>query len=296
MAAHPLAAVARRRDRVAAAITGTLGPTGFDAARAAEAALRILPARVDYSAVYRSLLPLAGPTVSPATIREASWAVAGDIPGLRSGRPVYPPTLPGTPTKVVIQFLAARRVPPRGPADDPKTRYRVRVVSGRGCPLVIEVTWPDRFVRYRAVHPTGLGFARPPRGNRTPGPGRPFHHPDTLVGMLARVTLEVDPRDGKPKLSDVRGTDAFRTYNRALTELRWRAGGFRCPFNFTHHCHDCLKGQASCPAAVRPLDVIPMPCGVCHTPDAPTDPAWPGIPCIKCVTRRTFTHRKPLNG
>lgn len=293
---HPLAAVAKRRDRVAAAVTGAIGPRGFDPARAAEAALAHLPPGVDYSAVYRSLLPL-GTSPSPATIREAAWAIAADLGSLRAKTPVYPPSVPAAATPVFVQFMAARRVYSKRSDDETKTRYRVRVVQGRAAPISFDVVWADRLIRYRAIHPTGLGFSRPPRGERPAKVGAfMYQHPDTLVGMLAKADLLADPKEGRPKLDNVRGTPSIRAYNMALTAMRARQT-FTCPFSFpfpAHPCHRCPKGQTSCPAAVRPSDLVVAACSTCRVSDGLADPAWTGNPCVKCGTHHLTLQRSDL--
>jgi hypothetical protein len=104
---------------------------------------------------------------------------------------------------------------------------------------------------YFAVRPGGLGFVR-----RTGDPGgRPYQHYSTLVGMRFGCGLSVDPKTGRHTLSALRCPAGARAHNRALTEMRWRAT-FSCPFAFAHPCHACPKGQTSCPAACRPLDLV----------------------------------------
>lgn len=296
--AEAIAAVFARRDRVLAAVLTAIGGTPLDSAaadRAAAAAVRELPARCRYDAVYRSLTALVVPPTSlapvdPTTLRAWAWALAGNVPALRAGTAVYPPALPGRPTRVPVQVMAAHRFPDgrAAPGATPagfRVRYRLLVLAGPGCPLTANVTWSSRYVAYLATHPHGPGFAgrrdlaRPPRPGAT-ARRRPYRHYATLVGMRLSVELSVDP-DGRPRAAHARCPAAFRAAAVALTAMRWR-DGFACPFSFAHPCHQCPKGQASCPAACRPADLVDRPCVGCGR-TAPFDPYWADRVCVRCA-------------
>lgn len=290
MSAHPLAAVAARRGRVLAAVgPHVAGPVdGGAAGRAAQAAVRVLPSGCQYGAVYRSLLPLIGTTPDAAVVRRLAWAIAADSASLRAGRPVWPAAVPRDPAPAVLQILATRRLPDFAGRPDPaggfRVRCRLRISVGRGAPAEFDVVWGSRYIHYLAVHPTGLGFARPPRGagrgDDRPVVGRPYQHYETLVGMLVRASVRTDA-DARPAVDAVRCPPGLAAFNRALTEMRWRAT-FACPFGYTHPCHACPKGQPSCPAACRPLDLVTGPCRGCGRADAEADPYWAAGVCRRC--------------
>lgn len=284
--AHPLAQIIGRRDRVLAAVTGANPPPTWDGpaiSNVAAAVLGVLPPKVQYSAVYRSFLPLIGTSPDRQLLRRVAHAIAGDVETLRADKPVWPLALPTSPTEVTFQVVAARRLPP--PKNVPagvsgfQIRYRVRVVAGPGCPLEADTVWSSKYVRYVACHPDGLGF----QARARPGvqaKGRPYQHYATLVGMIARADLS-RPEAAKVKLDNVRCSDSLRDYNRALTEMRWRST-FACPGSFTHPCHDCDRGQDACPAACHPQTLTHLTaCPACGR-SALTDPYWASGVCTRC--------------
>lgn len=278
---EPVETVLARRDRLATALAaevaaGGAALTGPACARLAEAALKALPPGARYDAAYRSACALLGTAPTPQVLNEFSWALAGGVALLRAGTPAYPPQLPREPAPAVLRVAACRRLPAFRKDDLSKTRvrYRGRVVSGPGTPLVVEWAWTAGFVGYLASRPDGLGFARFGKG------GRPYQHYSTLVGMRLAAELSAGP-DGRPVLGAVWCTPSLQGFNRALTEMRFRST-FTCPFAFTHPCHHCPKGQGSCPAAVRPLDLVERRCPGCGQ-ESQFDPAWPAEQCVRCA-------------
>lgn len=281
---HPLAAVSRRRDRLIGVITTsrlTTAWTGTDIGRITDLMLKVLPAKCQYGAVYQSLVGLTGKIPTQDEIKKLTHALAGDVQSLKNGKAVWPPVIPTTPAKVVVQFVAARRLPDRkfdNPTAGFRIRYRLRILKGRACPTDVDVVWSSKFVQFVAAKQDGLGFARPPRGDKF-AKGRPYQHYDSLVGMLATVDVSINA-DGKTEVSPPRCGAGITAYNRQLTEMRWR-NGFSCPFLFDHACHACPKGQQSCPAACRPLDLVTKLCPGCQK-EAAFDPYWPSQVCKRC--------------
>lgn len=283
-----LTRVVGRRDRLAALLLAE-SAGGFDGAaagRVTDAALAFLPTGVRYDTLYRSLVAVFGDRLAPDRAKEVAWAIAGNTQTLRAGVPAYPPTLPQKATPAAIQVVAVRRMDQGKkrrtptPGDGFRVRLRLRVLYGAACPTVFEVTWGSKFVAFVAGRV--LGFtkpARPGRQTQAPSIGRPYQHYSTTTGLRFSADLTAGP-DGKPALTNLRCGPSFKAHNRALTEMRWRAT-FACPFAFTHPCHQCPKGQASCPAACRPLDLIPLPCPRCRDRGA-ADPTWSRLACVHC--------------
>jgi len=277
---HVLARRDRLFDSIKSATDRGVVLGGAGVARAAEAAATVLPPGCKYSAVYKSLLACIAEKPDSAAVREVCWALAADPPALRADRVVGPGQLPPDEAEVVVQFLAATRVagrPGAAAASGFLVRYRAQILVGPGAPHVFEFVWSSRFVSLFAGRTDGLGFRGRMRANR-PAAGRAYRHYSTLVGMRAVLTVAPGPRG-----VEVRGAKCpggLRGHNQSLTEMRYR-NGFRCPFDYEHHCQFCPKGQASCPAAVRPRDLVVRACRACGR-EAEHDPAWDMTVCVGC--------------
>lgn len=277
--------IASRREKLLAAASRCVdrgevvdGPT---LGRMTDAVTKLLPVDCTYDSVFKSLSPFLGAVIDPVKLRDAAWAMAANVPMLKAGEAPYPPRITTTPSAVTIQVLATRKAPE--PKHAPKTDalnvlFRGRVVRGFGCPLVIEWRWSSKFVSFRAARPDGFGFARP-RYNK-PATGRPYQHFSTLVGMRFSADLSVSA-DGKKVVDSVRCGAGLRAHNQALTEMRYRTT-FACPFEYTHPCHHCPKGQTSCPAACRPQDLVVRVCAACGR-EAEHDDYWDTGVCVRCA-------------
>lgn len=272
-----LKSVFKRRERATEAAWRVLSQTDkIDAttvARTAESVLAVLPDGCRYDALFRTLAVLTGQVPDRLAVRMLLWAVAAGVTTLRAGTPVAAARVPIDPARAAIQIVAATRARFKNKKDS-AARFRGRIVSGAGCPAVIEWGWSLKFVAYVATRGDGLGF----RGRKPGSPGRLYQHFSTLVGT--RMTCDVSTVDEKVKVTAVRCPPSFRSHNQSLTDMRWRFN-FACPFLFTHPCHNCPKGQASCPAACRSEDLIDKTCTNCKTVYH-VDKAWRDEGCPKC--------------
>lgn len=278
--------VTDRRERILAAVFQCTDRgekvDGAAVGRMADATTKLLPDGCEYDAVYRSFTPLLGSEPTRDTLKNVAWALAANIDLLKNGTPPFPAKIPSVPTRATIQVLAARRLPQR--KSGPKkpgfpVSYRGRVIAGPGCPLVIEWTWSSSYVAFISSRPSpfGLGFSRQKYGK--PQTGRPYQHFTTLVGM--RFSPLVSVADGRVKLDEVKCGSGLRDHNRALTEMRFRST-FACPFEFTHPCHHCPKGQSSCSAACHPIDYVTKVCAACNR-EADHDEFWKLGVCTRCA-------------
>lgn len=281
---HPFEKTAKRRDRVLQVLGREFISTADAEAirRAVEGILPVLPKSCRYDAIYRSLLPLLGARPDFSLLRRVAGAMAGDLASLRRGRPVWPPHIDPEAHTVTVQVLAARRVAEFRPGRSLgfPVLYRLRIVKGVGVGAEVDIRLSSRFIQYLAIRPNGLGFARPPRGDKLPK-YRAYQHFETMVGMLVRLELSME--EGKPKVDNLRCTGALLAYNRALTEMRWRST-FPCPFRYDHACHQCPKGQESCPAATHPVDYQNRMCPSCLETEE-FDPFWGDGICRRCAQK-----------
>lgn len=267
--AHDVGRVLRRRDKLAAALGDALkdGRTADALAEAARAAARVLGGRAAYDAVYRSLLPLLD---QERPVRDAAWAMAGNVPLLKAGRPALPGAWPEAPIDIPAQVMAARRAVHFGKA---VVVLDCRALAGPGCPATVRVVWPESKVRYLGTHPRVFGLT-------TDKPTR-YRHPLQLVGcrFLARVTA----KSGAAAVEVAGGTPAFRAYNQTLARMRLR-DGWACPKDYTHPCHECPAGQDACPAATHPKTYAAVVCDRCAG-RGDADPYWDGKVCLTCLGR-----------
>jgi hypothetical protein len=246
--------------------------------RMTDAVVKLLPQDCEYDTVFKSLTPFLGSKLDLGALRDAAWALAANLPLLKKQVAPYPARVTAEPHPVTVQVLAARRLPAKKAADSFPVLYRGRIIKGFGCPLVFEWQWSSKFIAYKANRPDGFGFHRPEFNK--PQTGRAYQHFSTLVGMRFAADLSA-AEDGKKVLADVRCGAALREHNRALTEMRFRAT-FACPFELTHPCHHCPKGQASCPAACHPADYVTKVCGGCGK-EAEHDEYWRLGVCTRCA-------------
>ena len=272
-------AVFKRRDRLFDSLRTVIGHDIFDGngiGRLAEAVMKVLPTGCQYDAVYQSFTPLIGMPPNDKTIRDLCWALAGNIKLLRAGTAIKLGKIPATPTSVIGQFLASRKMPSKADRAGFPIRYRILILSGPGTATRFECTLSSRYIAYFATRPDGLGFAG--RRHAANKHGRHYHHFSTLVGM--RVILSIRAHEHGIAICGLRCSSSLRAYNQNLTEMRWR-NGFTCPFDYDHHCHQCPKGQNSCPASCHSVDYVTQVCPVCHT-ESLYDPAWSSSVCIRC--------------
>lgn len=276
--------ITSRRDKLLAAAVSCIDAQevvdGPALGRMTDAVVKLLPPECTYDTVFKSLSPFMGSKPDLSALKRAAWAIAANLPLIKSGVAPYPPRITSDPHKVTIQVLACRRLPDKkGQHQDAFTiLYRGRIISGFGCPLEIEWHWSSKFVAFRASHPGGFGFKKP-KYNK-PQIGRPYQQYSTLVGMRFTTDLSVT-NDGKKILDDVRCGQSLQEYNRALTEMRHRTT-FDCPMAYTHPCHHCHKGQESCSAACHPKDYETKICAVCGQEEE-HDAFWGLGVCNRCA-------------
>lgn len=285
MAAHPLSAIVKRRDRVLQVLDREfVSGVNADTLRPAmESLMVILPNTVRYDAVYRTLLAVAGPPPDDDLKRRLAWALSADLPSLKAGLTVWPAEIPIQPTTVTVQVRGAKRLPEFRQSNTGgfPILYRMRIMIGRGATCDFDAKLSSRFVQYLASRPDGLGFARPPRADKVATTrGHLYQHYEAIVGMFMRLDISLD-ETGKTKLENFRSAGSLLAYNRALTEMRWRSV-FVCPFNYTHPCHGCPKGLESCPAATHQKDHVMKLCPNCMK-DAEFDLFWEDGVCRRCA-------------
>lgn len=287
-----VAVVLSRRDRLFDAVSSAAGPGvlgGDGVTRAAEAAAAELPKGCQYGAVYRTMSSAVAEDAASPRVRLLCWAMAADVESLRLGEPVRYGYLPPDPVEVVVQVIASDRVVYARDSGNSgggfPVKYRVKSLVGVGSPYEFDLVWSSKYVSFFATRQDGLGFAGRATTHRPPT-GKPYRHYSTLVGM--RMVLTAAASDRGVKVTGSRCPQGLREYNSALTAMRWR-DGFDCPFEYDHHCQACPKGQTSCPAACRPMDLVAGPCPGCGK-EFDKDPFWGATCCPSC--NKSGRHKK----
>ena len=236
--------------------------------------IKLLPKGCKYDVIYKSIISFVGHNMTIDQLKQWCWTLAGNVKLLRQGKSPYPAKIPSDPVSVVIQFTASKKLTSQ--TGEVGVKYRAKILVGPGCSTDIEFKWSERLVRYFASHPKGLGFSPPSKK------GRVYQHSSTLVGMRCVVDL-FNGSDGKLHVTKPRCTGSLRKYNQNLTEMRWRSN-FNCPFNYSHPCHNCYRGQESCPASCKPKDLESKYCYLCKQ-NSMFDPAWLTLVCMKCSSK-----------
>jgi hypothetical protein len=189
-------------------------------------------------------------------LSELIWRMAGNLPQLYIGRPVYPWDGQARPEWVPLQILAADQT--RTMKGKYATRYTYQVLAGSACPMIGFKTWVNKYV-------TGLLASR--MGFTAPWGKQPFKDARELVGMRLHGLLE--PKEEKKLHFDhVRITPSFLKWNQDYIKMRARGAQtqFRCPMNYpdTVACYLCPIGQDRCPAAIHPVTYVKQMCESCN--------------------------------
>lgn len=235
------------------------------------------------TAVFDSLAPAAGETMTDELADTLAWRLAGNMKRLTLGFPALPWRINATPEWVPAQVM--RAVKAKGFNNKAGYTLSFKILAGRPASLTVTKFWSVKFCRYVA---RTLGFS-----TRVPGefskrlPTYLYHTPVELVTL--RMELLIDSefcRDGEPGFDKIACKGALLDWNRGQMRLRDRIlPDCQCPRNHpsTVPCHRCPVGYANCPAGTHRLDYVFKSCPTCKEAQAAFDPELPGESCLRCT-------------
>jgi len=200
-----------------------------------------------------SLEHLAGQRLDRQTIYDTAWRLAGNMERLRQDEPVLPWSRQKCREWVPIQVMSYEpHATKRGQLGG---MFRVRILAGTPCPMILRVFWPITACTMIARH----------CGYTARWHAYPFADRSELVNM--RLLALIDPelcKPNQPRFFKVASAPALLKWNRNIIQKRFRKGGNKpwpCPLDYTHRCFECHVGYLDCPAAthretIRPVDEV----------------------------------------
>ena len=231
---------------------------------------------VSTDVLYESLRSLAGKELTPTLALRTAWRLAGNKARLRQGQPVPPWTTQPYDEWAAMQVVGMRFYRTRGGVLG--FLAKILLLTGLGCPQVVETFWSRRFI---PVFARRLGF--------TSSRGRyPYQHPFQIVGLRFLGLVERDRSLQQPGFRKVRSTAGLIRWNReAVLDYRMRIKS--CPRGYSHACHRCPVGWESCPGAVHRYDYVRQGCEQCGREAQVFDPEWGMDACMSCKVRASVS-------
>lgn len=251
--------------------------------------------RVPFAAVYASLQAFAGQELTPKMGDEAAWRLAGNLPRLKKGTPVYPwkGQIEAESVPMVIERVnLATRILKRDSKEEHVRGAWVTFFILGGLPAGRRVT---RFWswKYAKSVKSLIGFSKWDRSLYTDDRTRlrtnfPLVDMRQLVQMRIFAGIEADLDPAGPKLigDEVRATPSMIEHNHVLFRRRLRQDGFECPMAWDRECYRCPKGYETCPAACHRLDFVGRTCPACQEANQPFDPESPLTICVNCAAAK----------
>jgi hypothetical protein len=192
---------------------------------------------VKHNIIDDSLHNLVGRKLQKTTIIDVAWRMAGNLPLLQEGVPVFPWL-----SQKTIEWVPLVVYNVKPPETGDKIAIIFKVLAGTPCPCVISFTWSEAAIRFFSRK---IGFT----SNRG---GRALGYYTNIVGMLfagclipaLSATQPTFPFDG------VHCTASMLSNNKQLIDSRCRHKA-KCPLNFDWPCYNCFIGRDKCKRAIR---------------------------------------------
>jgi len=216
-------------------------PTGQQFAQLSQRVRRVLGG-VRGDVLLMSLRDLVGQEITRDLARTVAWRLAGNISKLRVGKEAGPWVHQAEEEWVPAQIISYSFK--RSRWGEAGGLYRLRILAGSACPMILQQWWRSQFVRLLA---TRLGYST--------GRGAfPMRHISELVNL--RVWLLLDPKlsQEKPGFYLVRCSSGLLKWNKQIVHMRYRqfdGKPWRCPRDYTHPCCECEVGYLDCPASTH---------------------------------------------
>lgn len=198
----------------------------------------LLPKQVYPGPVFQSTLCLLGRMLTHDNLKEFVWRLAGNMQKLKDSKSVLPWTYQDKPEFMPVQVLNYEEVKTR--KGDPAASYKLRILAGSACPMIITKMWAEKFISFLAG--TQLGFSRK----------QPYSHPSELVRLQFLAQIDQDYcKNDMPGFDKVASSSSCLNHNKKILKARLKIDP-PCPFGYTHDCYRCYVGYDQCPAAVHP--------------------------------------------
>jgi hypothetical protein len=270
-----LTTIFKLRDKLSYNLIQHVGtkPIGKEFEKFVDDVYKLLPSgELQYSILYESCAYLLTKELTKYHIDEFAWRLAGNLERLKANEIVRPWQLKDISEWVPVQILAADKT--KTIKNEYAHLYRMRVLAGSPCPMIISKTWPYKVCSFIA---SKLGFSKPWKDN-------PYRDGHELVNT--RFLVEIDPKHcrGSPGFDRVHCMPSHLKWNKLLLKARAHIDP-PCPYNFTHFCYQCPIGLDRCIASTHPRTYHLKMCSICNQ-ETWHDPAPIEI-CISCKDKST---------
>jgi hypothetical protein len=245
-------------------------PTGPEFERFVDDVYKLLPEEIKYSTLYSSSIDLLNKEISDKLLYTYCWRIAGNLPLLRKDKTVLPWLCQKDKEWVPVQVLSAEKT--KTIKGDIAYLYKLRILAGPPCPMIISKLWPLKTCSYIA---SKIGFSKPWKDH-------PFRDAHEIVST--RFSVELDPKFSRsePGFEHIHCTASLLQWNKDLLKARAHTDP-PCPYKFTHFCYKCPVGYDNCIAGVHPRTYTVTRCDNCNA-DTYHDPGLMQI-CIPCKNK-----------
>lgn len=247
---------------------------------------------LDETTLVDSVRHLAGIPLTAETIEIACHRLAGNVPRLKSRRPIVAWQLQRHPEWVPVQVMGAKTAL-NNSGRNVGVLLTMKIMAGAPCPITVLHWWSYPQCRQLARL---LGFSRG-ISRKTGKSGRyPYTSPFQLVGMRLDALVDPELSERDPVFSRFRCPAVALGWNKLKLKQRFRIDpGFTCPENYTTEtpCHLCSRGYDTCAGATHRQQYVIRNCPRCKQ-DTHHDLDMHTPYCVTCATEVVYDQvRKP---
>jgi len=280
-----LRAIASRRDAIKNTILrrGPVTVRGGEVERLIADIRGCLPRSVRYDVVFESIRNLVGVQLDYGHAAQTAWRLAGNVHRLVQGRPAPLWAAQQEPEWVPLHAISG--VLGRNARGRLGYTYRLKILAGTPCPMVVTVFWSRQFLSFLARQ---VGFS-------APWQKYPYVHGTELVHLYFMGHIDPLRSRFEPGFSEYGAPQSMIKRNRErVLRLRKRFNE-QCPYGWTHECHRCYKGYElrdnydGCPAGTHRLNYVRKLCLGCER-DSYFDYDQSREKCITCLRKERLKY------
>ena len=258
------------RDKIYDGLTEYVGtsPSGDEYKAFIDDLYTILPKGARYADIFEACSYIQSKELTKLLIFELAWRIAGNWEQFKVNKVVYPWLGQGAKEWVPVQVMKA--VKTKLTSGECGWAYKLRILAGSPCPLVIWKSWSYKACNYIA---SKIGFT--PTWDKYP-----FREGSELTSL--RFQVEIDPkycRNGKPGFNNIQSTPSLEKWNRTVLKARAHIDP-PCPYGFTHFCYQCPVGYKDCLAGTHVATYVKQFCQICNA-ETWHDPEADNV-CVSC--------------